>query len=384
MNASPSQIWDVFCKVVDNFGDIGVCWRLAKQLSSEHEIHVRLWVDDLHTFKRIHPSIDTEASSQNNLGVDIRHWSDNFPNIEPGDVVVETFGCEVPDSFQNTMVEKNVKPIWINLDYLSAESWVEGCHTLPSPHPRLPITKYFFFPGFTSQTGGLLRERDLLDKQKTFLEDPSAIASFWSNLGLGMPTENEVRLSMFCYENPAAQDLIETWKLSNTQLTCFVFEGVAAEQLQSFYPALKANGKKEFSINNLTVKVLPFFNQIGYDHLLWACDYNFVRGEDSFVRAQYAGKPFIWHIYPQTENAHWIKLNAFIDQYAKNLEPNALIALRNFWRAWNSGRGAGAAWENFWEQRTILQNHAKKWLDHLKSHDDLAFNLVRFARNLLK
>jgi hypothetical protein len=21
--------WDIFCRVIDNFGDIGVCWRLA-------------------------------------------------------------------------------------------------------------------------------------------------------------------------------------------------------------------------------------------------------------------------------------------------------------------------------------------------------------------
>ncbi|MBY0444112.1 MAG: elongation factor P maturation arginine rhamnosyltransferase EarP, partial [Burkholderiales bacterium] len=37
--------WDIFCRVIDNYGDIGVCWRLARQLSFEHGFAVRLMVD---------------------------------------------------------------------------------------------------------------------------------------------------------------------------------------------------------------------------------------------------------------------------------------------------------------------------------------------------
>ena len=41
------RTWDIFCSVVDNFGDIGVCWRLARRLSAGLGQQVRLWVDDL-------------------------------------------------------------------------------------------------------------------------------------------------------------------------------------------------------------------------------------------------------------------------------------------------------------------------------------------------
>ena len=53
--------------------------------------------------------------------------------------------------------------------------------------------------------------------------------------------------------------------------------------------------------------------QHDFDHLLWACDLNFVRGEDSLVRALWAGQPFVWQIYPQHDDAHHAKLEAFLD-----------------------------------------------------------------------
>ena len=70
----------------------------------------------------------------------------------------------------------------------------------------------------------------------------------------------------------------------------------------------------------LTVRVLPFVPQDDYDRLLWACDVNFVRGEDSFVRAQWAGQPFLWHIYLQDENLHHVKLRAFLQRYAADAD----------------------------------------------------------------
>ena len=40
--------WDIFCSVVDNFGDIGVTWRLARQL-----VAVILPTNDGHPVKRV-------------------------------------------------------------------------------------------------------------------------------------------------------------------------------------------------------------------------------------------------------------------------------------------------------------------------------------------
>ena len=171
---APPLRWDIFCNVIDNFGDIGVCWRLARQLAAEHDFSVRLWVDDFAVFQHLCPEITPGNPQQTALGVEVRHWAGDLSGEEPGDVVIETFACRLPERFEAAMAERRPRPVWINLDYLSAEDWVAGCHALPSPHPRLPLTKYFFFPGFTEKTGGLLRENDLELRRQAFAATPAA------------------------------------------------------------------------------------------------------------------------------------------------------------------------------------------------------------------
>ena len=123
--------WDIFCTVVDNFGDIGVSFRLARQLAAEHEVAVRLWVDDLASLQQLCPELDPEQEVQFQHGVEVRHWAQNFPDVLPGDVVIEAFACDLPENYLAAMAARTVKPIWINLEYLSAETWVQGCHGLP-------------------------------------------------------------------------------------------------------------------------------------------------------------------------------------------------------------------------------------------------------------
>jgi uncharacterized repeat protein (TIGR03837 family) len=137
--------------------------------------------------------------------------------------------------------------------------------------------------------------------------------------------------------------------------------------------------------------VLPFLPQDRYDELLWACDVNFVRGEDSFVRAQWAARPFAWHIYPQKEGAHWVKLSAFLDRYSKGLRPEPAAALRALWKAWNEGGEVpdaedhfAAAWGGFLGQREALASHARAWSRSLQVQPELAGALAKFAANLLK
>ena len=174
----PSNLrWDIFCRVVDNFGDIGVCWRLARQLASEYRFEVRLWVDDLSSFARLNPALSAEASEQRCGPILVRHWSPDFPSVEVADVVIEGFACQLPESYVASMALRSQPPIWINLEYLSAEAWVDDCHQLRSPHPRSSLVKYFFFPGFTSKTGGLILEKELLAKRAAF--DSLAREKFW-------------------------------------------------------------------------------------------------------------------------------------------------------------------------------------------------------------
>ena len=144
------QRWDIFCTVIDNFGDIGVCWRLAKQLAHEHGKTVRLWVDDLVSFSCIAPQVVPAVQRQVFQQVEICLWSTLPKAVEPADVVIEAFACELPEVYVTAMLQMAKQPVWINLEYLSAESWVAQYHGLPSPHPRLPLSKTFFFPGFVA------------------------------------------------------------------------------------------------------------------------------------------------------------------------------------------------------------------------------------------
>src|SRR5436190_2092327 len=125
--------------------------------------------------------------AQSSNGVQIRVWNRSFPNVALPDVVVEAFGCGLPDSYIQAMAASSRPPIWINLEYLSAEPWVESAHGLPSPQPRLPLTRYFFFPGFTARTGGLLREAGLTEARARTQSDRRAHTAPWAALGIAEP-----------------------------------------------------------------------------------------------------------------------------------------------------------------------------------------------------
>ena len=372
---SPAR-WDIFCNVIDNYGDIGVCWRLARQLAAEHGIDVRLWVDDLASLQRISPEVDPQASIQYHTGVDIRHWTTPFPDVNPAAVVIEAFGCEVPASYQTAMAQSEEKPVWINLEYLSAEPWIESCHALPSPHPHVPLTKYFFFPGFTPKTGGLLQEHDLLARRDALQQNP---AQFWQAMNLPCPVANESTVSLFCYDTAPVADLLTAWETSSTPVRCLLPEGKALAVVAAHFdqPALAPGDTVQRG--NLALHVLPFLRQEDYDLLLWACDCNFVRGEDSFVRAQWAGKPMVWQIYVHQENVHLTKLDAFLHRYCAGMDQPTADSVRAFHRAWNTH--APMNWNDFHQHQAALESHAKAWASRLAQQTDLASNLVIFCKN---
>lgn len=385
------QCWDIFCAVVDNYGDIGTCWRLARQLAGEHELRVRLWVDDLQTFARLCPSIDTSAAEQQVGSVEIRHWTKPFPNSEAADVVIEAFACELPEAYLHAMAGRAAAPVWINLEYLSAETWVEDCHLLPSPHPKFPLIKHFFFPGFTAGTGGLIRERQLLAERAAF--DGASVAEFWSSLDLpaiatglnaegreaDMPfdaIDRELRVSLFCYDNTALPELLRSLSVGPVPVRVLALPCPAVARIGSWFGAELSPGTP-LQRGALTVQAVPFLPQPTYDRLLWACDVNFVRGEDSFVRAQWAQQPFVWQIYPQDESAHRVKLDAFLTRYLNGFAvPDAV---RDCWHAWNGTGDMAATWGQFLANRQRIQAHGKVWACQLDQTDDLANNLVRFA-----
>ena len=272
----------IFCRVIDNFGDAGVCWRLAKQLGAEYQWQVTLYIDEWSLLTKL---ADPNAAS----GVKVARWQDISKLDKIPDVVIEAFACELPPNFVKAMANTPTPPVWINLEYLSAEAWVESAHLLASPHSSTGLQKYFYFPGFSGKTGGLLREPDYEIRRAKFRR-----SELLALLDVA-PDANAILISYFAYANSPRRRLIEELSVL-PYLTHLLEPG--------------GTGAATF-IGNLTIQPIPFLPQTTYDELLWACDINFVRGEDSFVRAQWAGKPFVWNTYPQENDTHLEKLEAF-------------------------------------------------------------------------
>jgi len=383
---SPTRTWDIFCTVVDNYGDIGVCWRLARQLVAGHGLQVRLWVDDLASFHRICQDIVPGLDAQRSHGVEVRWWREPFPETNPADVVVEAFACNPPANYVAAMAARQPKPAWINLEFLSAESWVQGCHALPSPHPSMPLVKHFFFPGFVTGTGGLLAEPGLAQARARFQHSAAEQSLFWSALGYCAPRAGELQVSLFCYAQAAVGALLRSWAAGPEPVRCFVPEGVAQEALSAFFGTTDLFPGARLRRGGLEVGIFAFLDQDRYDRLLWACDLNFVRGEDSFVRGQWAARTIVWQIYPQRDDAHWPKLEAFLGRYCQGLPRPAAAALAGFWRGWNKGAGmeVETAWPAYWEHRIEFRAHALNWAQDLAQCGNLANNLVQFSGNLLK
>lgn len=316
----PALSWDIFCRVIDNFGDAGVCCRLARELF--HRGHrVRLFCDDIALASRLLSGGDRQCLPE------LLPWlPDDDPfwgHAVPASVVIEAFACDPPSAYVRQMAAAYRPPVWINLEYLSAERWVEDVHGLPSPQwhgPGSGLTKWFFHPGFTPVTGGLLRESDLSKRRSDW--DPHV----WRrSMGITL-RPGELQMALFCYEQPQLQTLLEGLSQAGIRAHVLATSGWASDQAKScLWPS------------GLRWTALDWLSQDDFDHLLWSSDLNLVRGEDSLVRAIWAGKPFVWQLYPQTDGAHADKAEAFLDRYLSSRATTSMPsdAIRTFWRVWN-------------------------------------------------
>lgn len=368
--------WDIFCSVVDNYGDIGVTWRLARQLVAEHGCEVRLWVDDLRAFERMCPEIDVQVHLQWQEGVEVRHWPADWVSAPAADVVIAAFACQLPPDYMEAMAERERVPLWMNLDYLSAEDWVVGCHRLPSVKFK-GVQKYFFFPGFRPGTGGLLREAGLLEQRRAFQQDGAAQRQFLQTLGV-FPDDGARLISLFAYENAGLAGWLDVLSTDGRATHLLVPEGRVLGDVARW---LGLEGLVAGDIHQrdaLTVQVLPFVRQEQYDRVLWCCDFNAVRGEDSFVRAQWAGRPLLWHIYRQDEDIHLDKLDAFLELYTAALSPAARAALVALWQAWNTDSDMAQGWKMLLDHWPEVSQHAENWCLEQALQADLATALVQF------
>ncbi|TCT03405.1 elongation factor P maturation arginine rhamnosyltransferase EarP [Paralcaligenes ureilyticus] len=369
---APPLSFDIFCRVVDNFGDIGVCWRLARQLADMPSGHrVRLWVDDLHSFAKIETHVDPTQDRQIVRRIDLVHWTVEPPDLQPHEIVIEAFACDPPKGFIQRMTAE--RSVWINLEYLSAEPWVEGCHALASIHAS-GLRKSFFFPGFTIRTGGLLREPKLIKTRDHWLSEPGNANTLRQALHLPGDLSQSLQqgcrqVFLFCYPSAPALGLLQGLARNSMPSVVLVPAGV--------YPRLVMH-----QTPHVRVHEIPFVDQTAFDHLLWSSDLNCVRGEDSLIRAMWAGKPFLWQIYRQNEDAHLTKLQAWLAQTSFSPAVHALM------QAWNTGTDAEfgerisqimspPAWRQW-------QHDTHSWTEKMARQPDMASSLLELCVKMLQ
>jgi uncharacterized repeat protein (TIGR03837 family) len=372
MTVQPAPVrCDLFCRVVDNFGDAGVCWRLARQLCDEHGWAMRLVVDNLHSLASIAPTVDTGLAQQVVDGIDIRVWSTPL-DLTPGNVVIEAFSCDPPAAYVDAMLGIDPSPLWLTLEYLATESWAPGYQWLPSPHPRLPLVKYFVFPGFEADLGVLV-EHDLDARRTAALAVPAWRADCLRSLGADPAVPHT--LFLFSYPTEALDALVEALSSSPEPVQCLLAPTPANRALLSSGAARRGAVK---------LVMLEPVAQPRFDEWLWLADLNIVRGEDSFVRAQLGGAPLIWHAYPQSESAHWDKLRGFAMQLDKaGVGRGGAELWWSLQAAWNRGEPSVAAWQRLWRSwlsdKAALQGLGRDWRSHLLQRTGLAERIATFC-----
>jgi uncharacterized repeat protein (TIGR03837 family) len=343
---------DIYCKVVDNWGDAGFCWRLARYLRHFENATVRLIVDGLATFTAL--GVSTMVAAE--FGVALLDWQ-VAPQNELPDILIGAFACDIPDQVRTNISKqansvKGQHCLWINLEYLSAEPWVDTHHWMPSLKPD-GATEMFFVPGFTAMSGGILGE------DFTKVSDDELLQA----IHLPPKSNSERWVSLFCYPNAPLQMLCEV----TASIKLLVPNGVDLSMLK-----LPPN-------HPVIVHRIPHLSQPQYDALLRYCDVNFVRGEDSWVRAQIAGKPFIWQPYIQSEGTHLLKLNAFCDKLELVAAPPPLwrVAMNAWSLANQSKSNPVAALLNAKQiDFSALDSAFCQWQTHLTSQTGLTTRLM--------
>lgn len=389
MKTPSAPFIDIFCRVIDNYGDIGVCWRLARDLQQrlQQAIHytgsiaqawqayqaqmegesslrtspvIRLWVDDLQRFASLAPGLDPSLDSQILDGIQICHWSTQ-PFMQTAWVVIETFGTTLPTDYIAAMSTQS--RLWFNVEYLSAEAWVSGVHGLPSPQAN-GVPKVFFVPSPLPRSGGLLRENGLIARLHAFQHDKDAQAQWLAQyIPEALPDyfAGHRFISLFCYPHAPLATLCQALNtIPGAPCVLLVPHGLA--------PELESMAK------GLRVRRFHFLPQTQFDALLSLCDVNIVRGEDSFVRALWSARPLLWHIYPQAEQAHLAKLQSWQAAFPAHYQ-----ACNHWWNAPDSDSSPFIQGVHALFNDRALREHCKAYTDALAQQSSFSARLLQFV-----
>lgn len=336
------EIW-ILCKVIDNYGDAGFCIRLARLLAKSGK-----QVTLLHDNPAVVQALSPETLETDWRRVDAR--SKDFDNdLSPPDLILEPFGTSSEQTearFDSAIKSRYPYKPWLLIDYLSAESWVEDFHLQAQLNPQSGHRSTLFYPGFTSLTGGLIHADS---KPKVEMRTPDCKA---------------LRFFAFYYPGAPIAELAAWVKQKNPS---------SAHRIGLSSPPPPALMLEPF------IHRYPFVAQIEFDDLLAQHDVLFVRGEDSFVRAQLAGKAFVWQIYPTSDMAHVEKLEAFFTLYGEALDQPIRERLWRLWQVWNGLRDPEemtAALDALSEDWPALQRHSLAWRQRLINGPELVSEIL--------
>ncbi len=272
---------DIFSRFIDNYGDISIPLRLAHGLYIDYGVTSNVFLTSHELTQKI---LDKNLFNEKINIIDIDNMDKNFlPNTN----VVTIFDTQLPISYEAKLTNKN---LLINYEYFSAEQWVDDCHLRESINKN--YKKIFYIPGVRENSGVPIFAKN--DKGLYQTE--------------GLKGTNTI--NFFCYFNEKIEASIKVLRTNFPQ-----YDSV----LHDRFDKAKNRGKNLLSFND-------------FDKALSNSLINFIRGEDSLIRAILAGSPFIWQPYIQENNLHIAKLNAFIDHYFISLPPQ----LREIFLIWNN------------------------------------------------
>lgn len=388
--STADEVW-VFVRVIDNWGDVGVGWRLCMQLACSFPWRVRLWIDDVAALGKLVLAAELAAVQDT---VMVEKWSDDdsvslrLAQLADPVMVIETFGCDLPSPVLRRM--QQCQPLWLNWEYLTAEDWAVDLQAMPSLQGN-GLAKYFWFMGIDQQSGGLLREANYLSRRNEFLQQPCLQQAFKQQYGLPLEHVGQLWL-IFAYTSERWAQWLSMWRGANEPITLWLAGPEVADSLRAAgviaADALQQVGDT-FELDQVTMVRIPFVPQSAFDNLLWLADGAIVRGEDSFVRALWAGLPFLWHIYQQEEAVHLQKLDAYWHKASINWPASVREAVLALSTDLNGGEHLSESlrlrlWLNLRSEWQNWVNAASTWSDSLHLHSSAMERLARFRQIPLK
>lgn len=329
---------DIFCEIIDNYGDIGVVYRVAKEFKKNYpNLKLRVFLNRLEEFKKINSKV-SDTPFQEIDGIEyltFNYIDENIKNFSASQVIIEAFGCKIPEKYMDIAYEQS--ELLINLEYLSAEDWIEDFHLQSSPLGKGKLKKIFFMPGFTEKSGGIIADSNYLERIEKVLSNKE----FYANKYLSdiENRENKIIGTLFSYEKNF-ENLFRDLKILDKEVVILALGEKTQESLRNFF---KKNSIEYFrnsiKYGKIEIRFLEFLNQEEYEELINIVNFNFVRGEDSFIRAVLTGKPYMWHIYCQEDYAHMDKIEGFLDKYRKVIstfsDEDYLINMEQFFKDYN-------------------------------------------------